>query len=307
MRILIAVGLTLIYASCYVAIKAGLAYAPPFAFAGWRLVIAGAAVLGLVAVVRHPFIPARRLWPWTLLLALAATAAAYGAMFASPGLAGAGIASVLGNLQPIFVVGLAALMLGEPVSRADRATLALGALGAVFIAWPALRGRGAEGLAGPALALAASLGFAIGSVVIKRMKPGACLLTITGWQLLIGGLPLLAASALIERGAPVRWTAEFVAMLLFLALIGTSLVTAVWYWLVQREEVGRLSMFFFLVPVFGLGLAMAIYDEPISRPAVVGVGLILAGIGVALARPRRGTTADRDRARRTATVPNGVP
>ena len=103
------------------------------------------------------------------------------------------------------------------------------------------------------------------------MKPGSCLVSVTGWQLLVGGLPLLAASALVERGAPVRWTAEFVGMLLFLALIGTSLVTAVWYWLVQQAEVGRLSMFFFLVPVFGLGLALAIYNEPISRSAAVGL------------------------------------
>lgn len=289
MRMLIAIGLTVVYATCYVAIAAGLAYAPPLAFAGWRLVIAGAALLGLVAAWRRPLIPARRLWPWILLLALGATAAAYGAMFVSPGLAGAGIASVLGNLQPFFVVGLAALVLGERVRGADWATLALGALGAVFIAWPAIRG-GAEGLAGPALALSASLGFAVGSVIIKRMEPGAGLLAITGWQLLAGGLPLLAAAALGERGAPVRWTAEFVGILLYLALPGTALATAVWYWLVQGGDVGRLSMVFFLAPVFGLGLAVAVYDEAISRPEAAGVALIFAGIGIALTQSWLGAT-----------------
>jgi drug/metabolite transporter (DMT)-like permease len=306
-RALIASGLTVVYATCYVAITAGLAYAPPLAFAGWRLVIAGAALLGFVAALRRPLAPARRLWPWILLLALAATTAAYGAMFASPGRAGAGIASVLGNLQPMFVVGLAALVLGERMSRADWATLALGVLGAVAIAWPTFRGSGTEGLAGPALALSASLGFAVGSVIIKRMEPGTELLSVTGWQLLAGGLPLLAAAALLERGAPVRWTAEFVGLLLFLALPGTALATAVWYWLVQRGDVGRLSMVFFLVPIFALGLAAAVYDEPLGGAEALGVALIFVGIGVALAQAWRGKRGSRDRARCVETEPSAAP
>ena len=307
MRALIAIGLTAVYAACYVAIRAGLAYAPPLAFAGWRLLIAGAAVLGLVVALHQPLFPARRLWLWVLILALTATAAAYGAMFVSPGLAGAGIASVLGNLQSVFVVGLAAAVLGERMSRGDWAMLVLGVLGAIFITWPALRVRGAEGLAGPALALAASLGFAIGSVVIKRVEPGAGLLAVTGWQLLGGALPLLAASAFVERSAPMRWTPEFVGILLFLALIGTSLATAAWYWLVQREQVGRFSMFFFLVPVFALGLAVAIYDEPISKSEVLGMALIFVGIGVALAQAWRGTGIPYGRARCVSANPPAVP
>lgn len=300
------IGLTAIYAACYVAIKAGLAYAPPLAFAGWRLAIAGAALLGLVAASRQPLVPGRRLWPWMVILALAATAAAYGAMFVSPGQAGAGIASVLGNLQPFFVVALAALVLGERMSRADAATLALGALGAVFIAWPALRG-GGEGLAGPALALLASFGFAVGGVVIKHLNPGEGLLALTGWQLLAGGAPLLAGAALLEGAPPVRWTAAFAGILLFLALPGTAMATAVWYWLVQREEVGRLSMFFFLVPVFGLGLAAAVYDEPLGGAEALGVALIFAGIGVALAQAWRGERESRDRARTVSAEPRAAP
>lgn len=289
MRTPIAIGLIAVYAACYVAIEVGLAYAPPLTFAGSRLVIGGAALLGLLAMRRQPLMPSRRLWPWVLLLALAASAAAYGAMFASPGRTGAGIASVLGNLQPLFVTGLAALVLGERISPADWATLALGALGAVFIASPALRERTGEGLVGPLLALSASLGFAAGSIVINRIEPGSELLAVTGWQLLVGSLPLLAAGALFERGTPVRWTANYVAVLLFLALPGTALATAVWYWLVQAGSVGRLSLLFFLVPVFGLALAVAVFGETIDGAKAVGVTLVVAGIGVTLAQAALGT------------------
>ena len=69
----------------------------------------------------------------------------------------------------------------------------------------------------------------------------------------------------------------------------------------------QLSMFFFLVPVFGLGLAMVTYGEAISRPAMAGVALIFAGIGVALAQSWRGANACHGRAQRAAAKPNGAP
>ncbi|MDQ2807405.1 MAG: hypothetical protein M3Z04_10920, partial [Chloroflexota bacterium] len=45
-------------------------------------------------------------------------------------------------------------------------------------------------------------------------------------QLLLGSLPLLAASALFEAPARITWNGEFVGILLFLALVGTAFTTA---------------------------------------------------------------------------------
>lgn len=149
MRLLVVSALTAVYAACFVLIKAGEANAPPLAFAGLRTAIAGLALLAFTAARGRPVLPSRQ-WPAIAMLALTATSAAYGAMFASPGRAGVGIASVLGNLQPLFVIGLAAAVLGERLTRADWVTQALGAAGAILIAVPALRD-GGVGLSGPAL------------------------------------------------------------------------------------------------------------------------------------------------------------
>ena len=71
------------------------------------------------------------------------------------------------------------------------------------------------------------------------MRPRHLLLT-AGWQLVIGSGPLLIASALLERDQPSIWSGRFIAMLLVLALVGTAFATALWYWLIERTEVGRL-------------------------------------------------------------------
>ncbi|QIN84459.1 EamA family transporter [Rubrobacter tropicus] len=284
MRILIVAVLSAIYATCYAAVKAGLPFAPPLWFGGLRALIAGLALFGLMIILRQQLFPARREWPLLLTLALTATTLAFGAMFLSPGRTGVGIASLLGNLQPLLVIGLAGLFLREPLTRDKAVALALGLTGAALIAAPALTGPDAFGISGAVLALVASVSLAVGMVLVKRMGTPPNLLILTAWQSTIGSLPLLAISALVERDAAVDWTVEFVGLLLFLALVGTSLTTVVWYWLLQRGDVGRLVLFLFLVPIFGLGVGTFLFGETLGLLSVIGVVVTVSGIAF-VARP----------------------
>jgi len=266
-----------IYALCFTAIKAGLRFAPPLLFAGLRILIGGAAILAILAVSRRPLLPDRAIWPWIAALA-ATTAVTYAAMFLSPGRTSAGIASVLGNLQPLLVIVLAAAFLGEQVSRREIYALALALGGVTLIAAPALVGPAGYGVPGAALALMASAGAAGGSLIMKRMAQPGIVLLVTAWQLLLGSLPLLLAAALVERGHAVNWDPAFVALLVFLGVGGTALPTAGWFWLLQGHDVGRLSLFLFLVPLFGLAIATVAFAEPVRASEGAGTLLTLAGI-----------------------------
>lgn len=276
-RLLIVLGLTLVYALCFVAIKAGLAFAPPLRFAALRGLVGGAALLGLLVASRRTLMPPRDSWPWITALAATATTIAFGAMFLSPGRTGAGVAAVLGNLQPVLVPALAATFLGERMSGGKWTALLLGLAGGILIAAPAFAGP--AGVDGPLLALAASLGLAASSIIAKRMQPQLDVLQLTAWQLVAGSLPLLLVSAITEAGVAIAWNSNFLGLLLFLALPGTAIANAVWYWLIRQGDVGRLSMFFFLVPVLGLLLGATVFAEPIGLLEGIGVGLTLAGIG----------------------------
>ena len=271
-------GIVVVTAACFVVIEAGLAYAPPLSFAAMRVLFGGIALLTLVAVLRQPLLPTSGSLSWLVVLALSAATFSYGSMFVSQSFTSAGIASVLGNTQPLIVVVLAAAFLGERMTRGKWLALLLGLGGVVLITSPALATPDTYGLGGALLALGSAGGLAVGSVLIKRTGPGLNLLTVSAWQLLLGGLPLLFGAALLEHDTPVRWTVAFAGLLLILALAGTAFVVAAWYWLIQEDDLGRLSMFFFLVPVFGLVFASLFSGERVGLIQWFGLVLVVGGL-----------------------------
>ncbi len=105
---------------------------------------------------------------------------------------------------------------------------------------------------------------------------------MAAWQLILGSLPLLGLPTLVEGGTLIVWSGEFVGLLLFLSLVVPSFATVLCYWLLQREDVGSLTMFLFLVPVADIALAAAVFDERIGLLESARVVLALAGTGTTL-------------------------
>lgn len=276
-------GVVLSAATCSVVVKAGIAYAQPILFGGLRSVLAGAVLIGIAAVRREPLLPGRKAFGFLIALALVATTAAYGGMFAAPARMGAGVASVLANLQPLFTIVLAALFLRERLSARTGVALGAGVLGVVLLVAPDLGASGAD-LVGPGTAVAASLGAAAGSVMVRRLRDRIPVFTLAGWQLLLGSVPLLGYGVL--RGGRIEWTPSFWLVLAYLALVGTAFSTALWFWLLRHDEAGRLSLYLFLIPLLGLLLGTLVFGERL-RPGDLSGGLLVAGAVAVAALDRR--------------------
>lgn len=269
-------------AACYPAIKTGLEFAPSLRFGGLRTLVGGLSLLLVLVIRREPLWPEARLARWILPLGLVATTMTFGAMFASPAYTGAGIASVLGNTQPLIIIVLAALFLSERIGWSKGLALGLGLAGVTLLALPSLREQSGHPLLGAMLALGASASAAVATVTVKRLRPGKDLMALTGWQLVAGSVVLLGLSAVFEPQETIAWTGGFVGLLLFLALAGTALSTWLWFWLLQRSEAGRLSLYLFLVPVFGLLIAMGGFGERLNALQGGGAALILGAIAVSI-------------------------
>jgi len=269
-------------AICFPAIKLGLAFSPPLRLAGLRTLLAGLALLAATPVMRQRIWLPKRLCLWIEPLGFTATTFTFASMFLSPKFTNTAVASVLGNMQPLAALVFAALLLGETITRWKVCALLLGFIGVVLIATGASGGDGSNSLFGAALALVSSLSAAGGSIMFKKLRPEQNVIALTGWQMIVGSLPLIGSSFLFERQLTVRWTLVFIGILLALALVGSALTTVLWAWLLQKYEASSLSLYLFLTPAFAIVAAYVASNEKLDLIEFGGVAFILAGIGIDL-------------------------
>jgi drug/metabolite transporter (DMT)-like permease len=103
-------------------------------------------------------------------------------------------------------------------------------------------------------------------------------LTATAWQDLPGALPLLAASAILERAAPVLWTPRFVAGLLVLGLVGSAGPPGCGLCLFVAGELIWLNALTLLTPALPLLLALVLYRGPLRPSGLVRVAAVLGSV-----------------------------
>ncbi len=244
--------------------------------------LAAAAVLAVVlGAARIPLGVPRGLWPRLWLAALLNISAWMGLATLSLGWLDAGEACIVSYTMPVWAALLAWPVLGERLTTRRLLALACGLLGLVVV----IGGRGLDlGLAklpGVGFALAASVLFALGTVITKRwplaMQPAASV----AWQVGLGMLPLIPASLLLESPDFAALSAEGWFFLAYMALIPLSLCYLAWFAALRRLSASAATMGTLLGPVVGvLGSAMLL-GEPFGLREIAA--LLLTVLGVVLA------------------------
>lgn len=267
----------IVSSACYVLILRGLESAPPFAFGGFRTILGGATLLVFSRLSGQRILPERRLWKWLPAVALTATTLTFGSMFLSPGFTGAGLASILGNAQPLFIVLIAFIFLGERLSLQQFMAFGLVVIGVVIIILPSFSQSEGALLTGAALALTTSLAAAIGTVIGRHLKLSGSLLAFSAWQLILGGAVLIVLSLLMKEPA-IQWNLEFFGILIFLAVFNSAVISCGWFWLLQQVKAGELAIYLFLIPVLGVLWAYLFRGEELTLSSMMGGILIFSGI-----------------------------
>ena len=205
---------------------------------------------------------------------------------------GAGLATVLGNLQVIVVGFVAWLALGERPSRAMLLALPIVLAGVVLISGAV--GGGAYG-ADPGLGVILDLGTAMcyaGYLLVIRRggrdvrRPAGPVAVATLFVVLAGGLAGAAYGDLELLPAP--------QSLAWLALLGITSQSAGYLFIsisLPRLPAVVTSIILLSQPVMSVALAIILLGEAPSAAQLVGVGLVIGGIGAAtvpMARLRDG-------------------
>ncbi len=137
---------------------------------------------------------------------------------------------------------------------------------------------------GEGFIIIAAFMLSVSSLYSKKISQNKDAYTVTGYQLAIGGL-VLTIIGYILGGNLTNFTVKSTALLIYMALL-SAIAFALWSQLLKYNKVGIISVFNFLIPVFGTILSSIILKENIFDIKVL-IALLLVCIGIYLVYKRK--------------------
>lgn len=257
-------------------------------FAGIRFTLAGLMViLGYSLIKRKPIVPARSCWKAIFPLALAQTAVQYILYYIGAAHASGVNTSILSGSGAFFSVILVCLLFRQEKLTAGKFFGCLIGLAGIILV--TLQGSGASAgsvgavssgvsLLGEGCVLLSTISSAISAILIRIFSQNNDPVMLSGYQFATGGL-IMVGLALAGGGTLPQVCTMGLVILFYLALVSAVAYT-LWSLLLRYNPVSKVTVFNFLVPVFGVILSTILLGEGGIFSFTTLGSLVLVCIGI---------------------------
>lgn len=188
--------------------------------------------------------------------------------------------SILDSVSVFFSVIIASLILKQ-----ERFTIKklvgclLGFTGVVLINLSTGSLTGGFKLNGEGFIVLSALSYAISTVMIKRFSVSDNPVALSGYQFTLGGVTM-AVIGYALGGRVIFNSAKAVLLLMYLALLSAVAYT-LWGILLKYNDVSKISVFGFMIPVFGCLLSVVLLNESVGKGSIYTiVSLALVSLGI---------------------------
>ncbi len=189
-----------------------------------------------------------------------------------------GIASIIGSVQPVFVIFFSWVLLKEKPTMRSYAAIVMMVTGVILLLF---KQQMAIDVWGVLAALCGAVVMALGVVLTKYWgKPkGISQMVFTSWQLFFGSLILIPAVFIMEGSIPAL-TPVNIAGLAILGVVNTGLAYYLWFRGIEILSPVRVSLLSPVNPLTAFVLGYVVLGQSISPVQLVGVAIIIASIFV---------------------------
>jgi drug/metabolite transporter (DMT)-like permease len=281
-RLLLPISFIILWSSGYIGGAIGLHYAEPFTMTFLRFATAGILLLVIAFATGAP-------WPnsWITVGHIAVVgffmqAVQFGGLYTgmNHGVP-AGVSALIVGTMPIFTALGAGWVLKEKVSWQQWVGLVPGLVGVVVVVGNRITAGG--DFMGYLLVGIALFGITAGTLYQKRFCVGMDLRTGGFIQMTVGSAVMLLLATQSET-MEIRWTAEFVGSVGWLALMNSIGAISLLYIMIGRGEATRVASLFYLIPPVTAIMASIVLAE-LPNPVTL-VGLAVAALGVYLSNQK---------------------
>jgi probable blue pigment (indigoidine) exporter len=238
---------------------------------------------GLVLLAFGRVLP-RGIWWWrALVLGTLNIGAFFFLLFVAAYHLPGGVAALVGSVQPVIVLVLAAVLLGDRVRLPHVLACAAASAGVALLV---LKATVQLDLVGVLAAIGGAVCMASGIVLTKRWQRPVNVLLFTGWQLTAGGLVLLPALVLLE-GLPNSINGTNALGFGYLIVLGSLFAYSVWFRGTDRVPAIGLSFLGFVSPIVATVLGYVFLGQTLSFLQVVGALTLVGAIVLVQLTPAR--------------------
>lgn len=277
--IVLLIALTITWGLNWPLMKLALMEVPPWTFRSLCLMIGGGALLVLAGASGGPMtVPARRLPALGLVSLFNITGwhlfSAYALLHT-----GSGRAAIIGYTMPLWASLLSLWVFRARPSAHQIAALGLGLVALVLLM---VKDLGVLGTAptGALLMLGAALCWAIGTVLVKKFAWDRLAITaLTGWQQLIGGVPIVIGWWLLEPVPDLTaLSLPAVIGLAYTVFVAMVFCHAAFFKLLSLLPAHVAAISMLPVPVVGVVSSAILLAEPVGPAELAALALVVGGL-----------------------------
>ncbi|MCU0806196.1 MAG: DMT family transporter [Burkholderiales bacterium] len=197
-----------------------------------------------------------------------------------------GRAAILGYTMPVWSVVLGTMFLGERFTARRALGVALGMAGMALLFGGEVAALGRSPL-GATLMVAAAISWAIGTVLMKRWKLAMPASTLTAWQMLIGGVPIVLLALFVEKGSFRFWELSLWPALGVVYNLTVAFVFAQWAWIkiALLAPIGVSTLSTLMIPVVGVFSGMLVLGERPHWTDFAALALVVASLATVMPLP----------------------
>lgn len=267
----------ILWASASTATKIGLTVAQPLVIAEVRFALASMIMLFIAHVVLKQRLPAKKEWKQLMIYGFLNITVYLGLYVIAMQNITAGIGALAVASNPVFIGFLSVFLLKKKLHISIVISIIVCTAGVVCASWPLL-GDATVSARGLVILFLSMLSYSVGAIYFSSKQwNGLSLLTINGWQTLLGGLFLLPVTFFFYNSSQNHFSNKFWLSVSWLAIPVSIFAVQLWLWLLQVNTV-RAGLWLFLCPLFGFIIAAWILKDAISVYTVIGVLLVIVGL-----------------------------
>lgn len=193
----------------------------------------------------------------------------------------AGEAAVIAAAMPVWTTALAWLIVGERMTPLRMVGLVMGIVGIFAL----MGGNGVtaslERAPGIALALLASLGFALGAVLSKKNPLPLPLPVAAAWQVMLGCLPVALLGIAVEHPSLAALDTTGWILLALMASIQFCVAYLCWFAALEQLPASVAAIGTLSVPVIGVVASSVVLGETLGAVQIAALVFTLAGVVLA--------------------------